>query len=75
MLSLTSMAQLFTTPASEADTLRGGRRPERWCYDVHYYDLDIEINPDAQEIYGKCAIHFSVEESAMKIQIDLMMMN
>lgn len=68
---MTSMAQLFTTPASEADTLRGGRRPERWCYDVHYYDLDIEIKPDEKEIEGKCAIHFSVEEPSMKIQIDL----
>lgn len=66
-----AQAQLFTTPASEGDTLRGGLRAERWCYDVHYYDLDIEINPTTQAIAGKCAIHFTVEESSMKIQIDL----
>ena len=62
-----SFAQNFT----RKDSLHGGLRPERTCYDVQRYDLNIKINPDERSIVGYNEIAFKVVEKTSKIQVDL----
>lgn len=58
-------------PFSRADTLRGALRPERTCYDVHYYALDLRVDPSKQAIRGHVDMAYSVTEDFEKLQIDL----
>lgn len=60
-------AQNFT----RKDSLQGGLRPERTCYDVQHYDLNITINPEEKTIVGYNEIAFKVVEKTSKIQVDL----
>ena len=53
------------------DTLQGSLRPERNCFDVLRYDLNIKVNPTNKTIIGYNEITFSVEETTNKIQLDL----
>ena len=53
------------------DSLHGGLRLERTCFDVLRYDLNIKINPQDKSISGFNAITFKVVEKTHKIQIDL----
>ena len=46
-------------------------RPERTCYDVTYYHLDITINPENKKISGFNDIHFEALTDFSKLQIDL----
>lgn len=54
-----------------ADSLRGALLPERTCYDVHYYNLSVEILPKQKLITGSNEIHFLVIQSTKIIQVDL----
>ena len=36
---------------TKADTLRGMMRPERSCFDVTYYDLDIKIDVEKNSVH------------------------
>jgi aminopeptidase N len=54
-----------------ADSLRGALRPERTCYDVHYYNLSVEFLPKVKRLRGHNEIHFTVKETTQKIQVDL----
>ncbi len=63
----TAIAQNFT----RKDSLHGGLRFERTCFDVQRYDLNITINPDQKSIVGFNDIKFKVVESTSKIQLDL----
>ncbi|MEO1626835.1 MAG: M1 family metallopeptidase, partial [Bacteroidota bacterium] len=56
---------------TQADTLRGKLLPERSCYDVHYYQLNIRVNPDEKFLQGQVAIHFTAERDFERLQIDL----
>lgn len=58
---------LFT----QKDTLRGALRPERTCFDVHYYDLTVDVNIGAKSIKGSNAIYFIAVEDFTILQIDL----
>lgn len=60
-------AQNFT----RRDSLHGGLRFERNCFDVQRYDLNIKINPDEKSIVGYNDITFKVVEPTKKIQLDL----
>lgn len=60
-------AQNFT----RKDSLHGGLRPERTCFDVQRYDLNIKINPEERTIVGYNEIAFKVVENSSKIQLDL----
>lgn len=62
------MAQNIPT---RKDSLQGGLRPERTCFDVQHYDLNIKINIDEKSIVGYNEISFKVVENTKKIQIDL----
>jgi aminopeptidase N len=53
------------------DTLKGGLRFERTCFDVLRYDLNIKINPDEKSIVGFNEITFKVLLNTTKIQLDL----
>ena len=53
------------------DSLHGGLRFERTCYDVLRYDLNIKINPDEKSILGFNEISCKVLENTSKIQVDL----
>ena len=63
-----SNAQEITT---RRDSLQGGIRFERTCYDVMRYDLDVKISPSEKSIVGFNDISFKVVEDTRKIQIDL----
>jgi len=68
-----SHAQLMDgqTHFTRKDSLRGGLTPLKTCYDVHYYHLDIKIDPQQKSIEGSNTIFFEVIEETDKLQVDL----
>jgi aminopeptidase N len=60
-------AQNFT----RRDSLHGGLRFERNCFDVQRYDLNIKIDPEERSIVGYNEITFKVVKPTTKIQLDL----
>jgi len=64
---LTVAKEIFT----RRDSLQGGLRPERTCFDVQRYDLNIKVDIDKKNIVGYNDITFKVVENTSKIQIDL----
>ena len=60
-------AQNFT----RRDSLHGGLRFERTCFDVLRYDLDITVYPEEKLIHGFNDITFKIIEPTNRIQIDL----
>ncbi|MGV3696256.1 M1 family metallopeptidase [Flavobacterium sp.] len=56
---------------SRKDSLQGGLRPERTCFDVLRYDLNIKINPDEKSIVGYNRVSFKVVSNTSRIQLDL----
>ena len=62
-----SEAQNFT----RKDSLQGGLRIERTCFDVLRYDLNIKVTIDEKSIVGFNDISFKVVSNTSKIQIDL----
>lgn len=53
------------------DSLQGGMRPERTCFDVQHYDLNVKVNISEKSIVGYNEITFKVVSTTSKIQIDL----
>jgi aminopeptidase N len=53
------------------DTLRGSITPEREWWDLTYYHLDIEVNPNEKTIIGKNTIQYKVLQPKQVMQIDL----
>lgn len=70
---LSTDAQLFDDKKefTRADTLRGMLTPDRACYDVKYYHLDIKLNTDSESISGYNDIYFKVEQPFSLMQVDL----
>ncbi len=68
LFSLTINAQETFT---RKDSLHGGLRFERTCYDVLRYDLNIKINPTEKSIAGFNDITFNTIENTKLIQVDL----
>ena len=56
---------------SRADTLRGSLRPERTAFDVTYYELHLEVNPNDRDIKGRVDMTYRVLENSDRLQIDL----
>ena len=54
-----------------ADSLRGFLFPERNCYDVTYYHLNLKVEPQEKFIKGFTDIHFDAVKDFDVIQIDL----
>ncbi len=53
------------------DSLRGGLRTERTCFDVVHYDLSVEINYVDSTISGSNKITYKALDSSDVIQLDL----
>ena len=64
-------AQHEETGYTKAEFLRGSITPEREWWDLNYYHLDIEVEPDKKYISGKNLIRYKVLESKQIMQIDL----
>lgn len=56
---------------SRADTLRGMLRAERTCYDVHFYDLTVDVFPEDRRIEGKVEVHYNAVADFSRLQVDL----
>lgn len=53
------------------DSLQGGLQPERTCFNVLHYELNIKVNPDEKSIKGYNEIRFDILENTTRIQLDL----
>jgi aminopeptidase N len=74
LFGLQSVSAQLTVPKenfTHRDTLQGGLRSERTCFDVQRYDLNIKVNIEEKSIMGYNDITFKVVENTNKIQIDL----
>ncbi|POY38933.1 peptidase M1 [Solitalea longa] len=71
--ALFSNAQLMDNHRhfTRADTLRGTLSPERTCYDVSFYHLDIKIDPVNKSINGYNDIRFKTVKEFKRMQVDL----
>lgn len=70
---ITGISSLFAQKFSHADSLKGGSPPERTAFDVHYYNLKVDIlDPDTRFIKGYTDIYFTVlTKDVKRMQIDL----
>lgn len=59
------------TEFTRKDSLRGNLSPPRTCYDVHYYHLDVKIDPASKTVSGSNTIFFEVMEDTKLLQVDL----
>ena len=71
ILSHTLSAQKLAPVFDHYDSLRGSLNPFRTCYDVSYYNLNLQINPADSMVAGYNEIHFTATASSPKIQVDL----
>ncbi|MGI4866586.1 MAG: M1 family metallopeptidase [Janthinobacterium lividum] len=71
--SLLASAQLLQPKATftRADSLRGGQRPERTCYDINYYHLDVKLDPARKFISGSNLFRFTATRDFTRLQFDL----
>jgi aminopeptidase N len=65
--NLAAQKKIFT----RQDTLRGSITPERACWDLKYYHLDIAVNPSDSTIKGKNTVIYKVIKPKTLMQIDL----
>lgn len=56
---------------THADSLRGMMSPERTCYDITFYHLDIKVDTAARAISGSNRIIFRVVSDFDRMQVDL----
>lgn len=56
---------------TRADTLRGSLRPERTCYDVTYYELEVKIDTGKRSVTGSNRIVYKALEDFTTLQLDL----
>lgn len=71
ILMCTLFSQRIFAQFTAADSLRGQLRPERTCYDVKFYDLNIDINFQTKHIKGYNTITYKVVRGFNMLQIDL----
>jgi aminopeptidase N/cyclophilin family peptidyl-prolyl cis-trans isomerase len=64
-------AQMTNAPITRAEYLKGGLTPERTCYDLTSYHLDVRIDPTAKTISGSNKISFKTLNDFTTMQIDL----
>ena len=61
----------FAQEPTRKDSLQGGMRFERSCFNVLRYDLELKVDPTKKEILGFNDITFKVVQPTKKIQLDL----
>ncbi|GMN09245.1 M1 family metallopeptidase [Croceitalea sp. MTPC9] len=64
-------AQKENPSYTKADFLRGSITPEREWWDLNFYHLDIEVEPDKKYISGKNTVRYKVLKPEQVMQIDL----
>jgi aminopeptidase N len=69
--NLFSQNQWGDIELTRADTLRGALSPERICYDVHHYGLNIRIDPATFSLSGVVEVSFAVIRQTSLLQLDL----
>ena len=67
LISINVVGQEFT----KKDSLRGALLPERVWFDVDYYHLNLDVNPNSKLISGFNDIHFTVLSNSKVMQLDL----
>ena len=67
LISTSVFAQTFT----QKDSLRGALSAERSWFDVTYYHLSLEVNPELKSISGSNDLYFTVLENSNTMQLDL----
>jgi aminopeptidase N len=70
-LGTAAAAQQISAAATRAEILKGGLTPERTCYDVTSYHLDVRIDPATKSIGGSSRITFKARNDFTTMQIDL----
>lgn len=70
-LALVGCGSAVAQQFSAADSLRGQLTPLRTCYDVHFYELDVAIDPEKRSIAGSNAIHLIARTDFDRMQVDL----
>ena len=60
-----------TAAFTRQDSLRGSITPERAWWDLSYYHLNIDVDPEAKFISGSNTIHYKVLRPQNIMQIDL----
>jgi aminopeptidase N len=53
------------------DTLRGSNTRERAWWDLNYYHLEVNVDPETQSLEGKNTIQYTVLDNYSLMQIDL----
>lgn len=74
IIILTTLFSIFLSNAqnfTRRDSLQGGMRFERSCFDVQRYNLDLTVLPRTKKIIGSNEIMFLVAATTSKIQMDL----
>jgi cyclophilin family peptidyl-prolyl cis-trans isomerase len=69
--STVSFAQHTNAPPTRAEILKGALTPERNCYDVTSYNLDVRIDPATKSLKGSNKITFKTVNDFTKMQVDL----
>jgi aminopeptidase N/cyclophilin family peptidyl-prolyl cis-trans isomerase len=64
-------AQVTNAPLTRAEILKGALTPERTCYDVTAYHLDVRIDPATKTISGSNKITFKTVNDFTTMQVDL----
>ncbi len=59
------------TPVSEKDRLRGELNRYKTCYDINFYDLNIQVSPDDRFLKGYVVFHAVTLAETDTIQFDL----
>ena len=70
-ITIVCNSEMYAQTFTHQDTLRGSITPEREWWDLHYYDLAIDVDIPNKSIKGTNAIYFSVLKPDQVMQIDL----
>jgi len=66
-----SLSSLSAAEPTRAEILKGALTPERTCYDVASYHLDVRIDPATKSVNGSNKITFKTVNDFTTMQIDL----
>ncbi len=71
MAAIIMTTLVFSQNFTEQDTLRGSITPEREWWDLNYYDLYVDVDPDQKFISGQNTIRYEVLKPKQVLQVDL----
>ena len=70
-ISFLPLCLFSQTQFTHDDTLRGSITRERAWWDLTYYELRVNVNPDKQSLDGSTTVFYKVIEPYQTLQIDL----